>query len=367
MPFEIIRNEDLSKEQLEVLNRTAYSDLVVEGGPGTGKTSLAIMRARRFFPQSTVLVLVYNRPLMLYLQSALQANTGWGFNADTYHNWLGDFYRNTFGCAYPCLDKFEPDWEKIEPQMTTLGKKYQQIIIDEGQDFPLPLLRILRSLTNHITVFIDPMQAMEDSKTKTEEAAAILHAPVLRLTTNYRSTEEITEFSNLFRSEGKVLPNKMSDGELPVIAHCANYEKQTKKIVEIIVGNSSKEIGIIANAHSVKHLYGELSELIGKQFNIQYYLSQQDNNLDFDVPAVRIVTYGTMKGLEFDVVILPRFTRVRTTGDDVADMNRLHVATSRAKEKLYLLCFYESADKEGYINTIAPLAGRTDLYYKADL
>ena len=138
--------------------------------------------------------------------------------------------------------------------MTVLGKKYQQIIIDEGQDFPLPLLRILRSLTNHITVFIDPMQAMEDSKTKTEEAAAILHAPVLRLTTNYRSTEEITEFSNLFRSEGEVLPNKMSDGEFPVIAHCANYEKQTKKIVEIIVGNSSKEIGSIANAHSVKHL-----------------------------------------------------------------------------------------------------------------
>ncbi len=363
MKIQTISKDSLSPEQKEFLDKTSYMNHVVEGGPGTGKTCLAIMRARRLYPQSRVLLLVYNRPLMMYLQSALQANTSWGFQVDTYHNWLSTFYSEVFGCRYPQTERFNPVWEEIEPQLCSLGKKYFQIIVDEGQDFPLPLIRCLRSLSEHMTVFIDSKQAMEQDKTSSLEIAEILGTAVYKLSTNYRSTEEITAFSNLFRQGEKVNPNKENKGRAPIIHYCNDYAEQLTRIEQIIINNPQKEIGIIANRDSVRHLYEELTEALGNQFHIQYYLSQQDNNIDFDVSGVRVVTYGTMKGLEFDIVVLPRFTRVMSTGDEVADYNRLHVATSRAKEKLYLICFKENtANKNKWIDTLAPLKDKNGLF-----
>ena len=46
----------------------------------------------------------------------------------------------------------------------------------------------------------------------------------------------------------------------------------------------------------------------------------------------------TMKGLEFDIVLIPRIDQISTSNNQIIDNNGLYVATTRANEELY--CFY---------------------------
>ena len=383
--FKLLKDELLSREQKTVIELPLDGSYVIVGGPGSGKTSLAIARAEQASQeQSNVLVLMFNRPLMLYVQAAqpkpdyeawlkavMEAGDFFavpsptGYTVSTYHSWLSSFYRSRFGYSYPEIDRFEPDWNEVEERLCSLGKVYNQVIIDEGQDFPLPLLRSLRSLAVNITVFIDPMQAMERTRTTVKEAASILGrgSYTYHLSTNYRCTKAIADFSNLFRHSGEIRANLSRPGRKPAIIICGNYDEQLSVMSEIIRKCKGKTVGVIADARSSYRLQEELEEEMGDEVSVQRYQTLTYTEFDFDSPGVKIVTYGTMKGLEFDIVLLPRFTRVSTTGDYVADMNRLHVATSRAKEQLFVFCFNEGAgNPDKWIDTLRPIRDREGYY-----
>ena len=52
---------------------------------------------------------------------------------------------------------------------------------------------------------------------------------------------------------------------------------------------------------------------------------------------VKIVSFGTMKGLEFDVVIIPNIDLIRATSSQKIDYHRMYVAMTRARENLYMI------------------------------
>lgn len=65
---------------------------------------------------------------------------------------------------------------------------------------------------------------------------------------------------------------------------------------------------------------------------------------------VFLLSFGTMKGLEFDIVILPRIGRIKKqpfaeTNPD-ADKNVIYTAMTRAKEELHIFAWHDKpADK----------------------
>jgi superfamily I DNA/RNA helicase len=70
--------EELSRdEQIPIVNLPIGGNYVVVGGPGTGKTVLAIYRAARWRRENEaankVLFLVYNRTLMQYISDSLNS------------------------------------------------------------------------------------------------------------------------------------------------------------------------------------------------------------------------------------------------------------------------------------------------------
>ena len=59
--------------------------------------------------------------------------------------------------------------------------------------------------------------------------------------------------------------------------------------------------------------------------------------LDFLNPGVKVVTFGTMKGLECDIVIIPNIDLIKSERDRIRNNNKIYVAMTRAKEELYMI------------------------------
>ena len=96
----------------------------VTGGPGTGKSVIAIYRASDMANAGNdVLMLVYNRPLKLYIESAVNS-LDIEASVNTWQSWISEFYREKFECSYPQVDgTFTYDWPVIKKAFLRLGKK----------------------------------------------------------------------------------------------------------------------------------------------------------------------------------------------------------------------------------------------------
>ena len=355
MGFKLPNGSDLSAEQLSIINLPTSKDYVITGAPGTGKTVMAIYRAGQMARTQKVLLLVYNRPLMKFLSSALKSQYYKNCVASTYHQWLSDFYREEFHKSCPMLAPFEPDWKQIEKDCRYVTPRYAHVIIDEAQDFPIELITLLKKMARNITCFIDPNQAIEAGKTSVINAIKKLcvESPY-SLTRNFRNTKEIRDVSAIFCKNGRPAM-ATARHKKPTLIQCSDYEDQTYEMAEIIRNNKGKTVGIIVNNKNLRNTYSDLcEELDGEGINIQMFKAMAVDEIDFDSTGVKIVSYGTMKGLEFDIVLLPRFEKVRSTDDSVADNNRIYVALSRPLRELYIF-YFDDYISDKWIDTFGPI------------
>lgn len=364
MGFKLPNGSDLSEEQLDIINLPTTKDWVIKGAPGTGKTVMAIYRAGQASQTSKgkpVLMLVYNNPLMRFLSTAIQGNYYKNVEVLTYHQWLNDIYRE-YNLGYIPKDGNEHDWDTISDELSGIGKKYSHIIIDEAQDFPIELLKILKRLSDHITCFIDPNQAIEIGKTDTYEAikALCVESPY-KLTRNFRNTKPIRDLSALYCKDGEPAPSS-TPGKKPVIIKCAagNFDDLNRKMADIIKKNKEKSIGVIVNPKAMNNTFNTLQGLLPRDVIVQMHKAMTKNRIDFDKPGVKILSYGTMKGLEFDIVLLPMFDKIDMQDGGTVDANRAYVAVSRPINELYLF-YWSERPGSGKINTMAALTAHRDM------
>ena len=78
------------------------------------------------------------------------------------------------------------------------------------------------------------------------------------------------------------------------------------------------------------------------------------NTIDFSKPGVKILSYGTMKGLEFDIVLLPMFDKIEMKENDTVNMNRVYVAVTRPINELYLF-YWNEIPSLGKVDTMTAL------------
>ena len=372
MAFRLPRWGELSEEQMDIVNLPTDKDYVIQGSAGTGKTVMAVYRAAQISRNKKVLILVYNKPLKMYLSAALKEPQFDNCEVSTYFAWLNSFYREHMGMSYPCVngERFDPDWNEIMKEIQNVRKYYDHTIIDEAQDFPVEMIRILRQVSRNITCFVDPNQAIEANKTDTVDALKELCVEAPRtLSCNYRNTRQICELSKEYWSGKGRFANARAEGAKPQVirvpesvwSHGLNYEGQNGIIRDLIMQNREKNIGIIVNSKNLNATYKSLRNLVGDQVDVEMFKTSSDNNtIDFDRTGVKIISFGAMKGLEFDMVILPSFDKVQPTGDAVADNNRAYVAITRACRELVILYFFFFLSSR-WVNTMDKLLEHREL------
>lgn len=344
--FKLPTYQELSKEQDVVTNLPLRGRHVVVGPPGTGKTVVALYRAelwRRAKEDS--LFLVYNQTLNQYLNLAIQEKK-LEDQTDTYYSWFCKWYRLNVGSRVPQHAPYDYDWDAI---LTAIGrkgsslKKIQNIIIDEGQDFPNQFYTILDLIAENITVFADENQRITQKNSTVQEIKKALTVDKThKLTRNYRNTRPVAEFASQFyaglRSGIAELPSR--NGPLPYLLMNQNLESQITTIAQYATANPNKQIGVFVKDHAKQYrIHQGLREKNLAGISVQMYQStnSQYKKVDFRSNGVFVLCYPSTKGLEFDTVFHPDPQEWRTDGNPDIDKMKLYVLASRARNELILM------------------------------
>lgn len=159
---------DLTAQQVRILDLLRrHRRAIITGGAGTGKTVLAIERARRLAADGArVLLTCYNRPLGDHL--AEQAAVMDGITAQSFHAFSRDLFREA-DIDIPVRVSAEWFRDNVPDLLMTAtestGIMFDAVVVDEGQDFYPRWFMALQMMLEDpdggpFYVFADPNQAI---------------------------------------------------------------------------------------------------------------------------------------------------------------------------------------------------------------
>lgn len=359
--FELPGIHDLSKEQEDALALPKEGQHLIVGGPGTGKTVLSLIRARRHArDQDDYRFLVFNHLLHRFSSKLF----GDSFAGETWDRWFRATFQETTGRTIPTLppqsNGFRPiDWDSVQkiieelPSASTHAER-PFLVIDEGQDMPPQFYSSLVNLGfNRFFVAADQNQqitAANSSRRDIENVLAVDTDDVVELDRNYRNTYPVAKLAQAFYTGDPASPPP----ELPTrsAAHVPLlylYEKDSidriaKGILRLSDRDPRQLIGVIAPNNQVRQRYVDALRAVSMEVpldnprpSIETFHVQHRPAVAFDEGGILVINAQTCKGLEFDTVILADIDaqNYRTQDPDVAK-RRLYVMVARATERIYM-------------------------------
>ncbi len=132
---------DLIAEQLAVYERSPDSSMLVVGPPGSGKTSMAIWRARLLVGPElnrNVVLVTRNRLLASVAGQLAQEHEGAKIQTTTMHSLIYNHYCQQFRRTVPEWNQYYYKWEDIlrDYEQANVQPTWDHMIIDEGQNLP---------------------------------------------------------------------------------------------------------------------------------------------------------------------------------------------------------------------------------------
>ena len=175
--FELPGIQDFSKEQEAARLLPKDGQHLIVGGPGTGKSVLALIRARRHHrDRDSYLFLVFNH----LLSRASGQLFGDGLVGETWIGWFLETFRTTTGRTVPRKQPGENGFREIDwPSVTEIvhalpdsgnRQKPPFLVIDEGQDMPREFYNALVGLGfDRFFVVADQNQQITESNSSRKD------------------------------------------------------------------------------------------------------------------------------------------------------------------------------------------------------
>ena len=363
--FELPGIQDLNKDQDEALALPFEGQHLIVGGPGTGKSVMALLRARRLAQdRRTYRVLVYNHLLNhsnRHLFGSVQT-----LNSKTWVSWFCDLYKYFFDTvpthAPEKPEGYHPiDWEAVEQQIQSLTDIEDQskrfLVIDEGQDMPPAFYRTLAHLGfENFYVAADQNQQIHpdrcSSRRDIENTLAIEPGETLELKINYRNAHPVALLAQHFypadpASPKPDLPDLMPAAATPELwtyggANQTALAEIADRILQLSDRNPRKLIGIITSDNKVRVKFNDALRHADPKLDngkppIQTFVAGQRELPDFGQGGLMIINAQSCKGLEFDTTILADIDQHQPKGDPHALKARFYVMVARARERVILL------------------------------
>jgi len=310
-------------EQKCVLNYLVeQKTAVIQGAAGTGKTLIAMEKARRHAEDGEkVLFLCYNRFLRDYV-----ANSGSHENID---------YYTIDGFACRVCSTSEPNYlllkAKLEDYYLNNDFPYTHVIIDEGQDFGQTsieeneIIGLIESIivdredsAGSFYVFYDAMQLVQGDVVPSYVVNADCK---LTLYKNCRNTENIATTSmKPIRAKKPRLIDGCIKGTVPKMYFCDDgimQKTQVERIIAECVGKGLKDIVILTCKTEATSVLA--SNVYDGKFNRKYPFT----------------TCRKFKGLEADAIIVVDVDKQVLTTDA---SKIFYVGASRARLSLNIVC-----------------------------
>ncbi len=354
--------EDLSKEQDKVYTIPLDESFVVTGPPGTGKTVMALYRADMLKKRKTrVNLLMFSRLLAQYTQAGVTTLEIDGI-VETYHKWLWEFYKDTYGGNPPRIEPYVYDWMAILGQVNAEppnGKQMAHLIVDEAQDLPAEAFMVLPLLAKRLCIFADENQRLFKTNSTIKQIRGYSGiSKTYSLTRNYRNTRQIANLAAHFYTGLSTgvpdLPDR--EGELPELLHQASTNACAEKILTTYLNNPKAEIGVFVPTIFVRNaLLNRLKDMAAVKRLvpddiIQVFeggLGAQGPILRFGKGGITLLCYQSAKGLEFDIVFIPELQKYGADPTDPIARMTFYVLISRARQRLYLC--YSGPGKPNFV------------------
>jgi hypothetical protein len=313
------------------------------GGAGTGKSLLAVEKAKRLAAEGfRTLLLCYNRPLGEHLASVCDGIAG--LEVASFHALCGHRCelarqqgRDVLAeaeAAYPGTDLYHVQLPgALAYSAEFLPDHYEAVVIDEGQDFRDEYWFAVEMLLSDpekspLYVFYDPNQALYT----TASAFAVREEP-FRLLTNCRNTRAIHQVCYQFYKGHEIDPPGIPG--LPVGVVCAPALSKQAWAIQKLLNQfliqehlRADDLAVLIVDGTNKAMYYQLLQGIPLPLGLQW--SFEDHNAR---NCLLVETVGRFKGLERSGVLLwvPEACGLQTLEE------LLYVGTSRAKSLLHVI------------------------------
>lgn len=311
----------------------------IQGAAGTGKTMLAIEKARRLAPSGKVLFLCFNQFLRIYLQELKNENPKKYENIEFFNLpqlvcqklKIPSVDQDDIICFLENYDVY--DWE------------YKHIIIDEGQDFNDEEIERLYDIAllqeGDFYIFFDKNQFVQGREfpnwLKISECRLVLNV-------NCRNTFSIADTSGKPISVEPKVKNKGAKGDMPKFYICENKAAGLKKLSILI--DQYRNNGYAYNQICILTVKTELTSFlhgIEKIGNHSIKTIRGNSNVLF-------TTTRKFKGLEADAVIIIDVDAETFDGEEGKRL--FYVGASRAKHSLDIVFI---GDKTELADTVSKI------------
>lgn len=356
-----VKESQLDRQQKDVLQKKLAQNLVVTGGAGSGKSIMALLKAKAMLNNNDrVLYVVKTVALNTYMDAGVSAEakkekTQAAVGTPSNRIW-GRLKRSicSYNHCFRWIKNENNEWENCG------WKKgdYDYIILDEATDLKMPEIQ---ELIDHCTYFVafgdDDQQLFSfiDTRTKVSQIAdkvGIEKDDIDNLIYNHRLPKKIARLvvyvhpriePNTPDAENFIRRCLVEGTELPHVFQYPRENEQYDEIIKIVKNKNGglKSVGILfRDNESMRRAYRYFTE---NDLPTSMVIDSQTIGEDFDSAAPNLMTYHGAKGLQFETVFIPNCS------DPGYDKAPLYVALTRTYSSLYIMY---TGIRPGFINRI---------------
>lgn len=342
-----VKEEELDDYQVKIINKRTDSSFIVKGCAGSGKSILALWKAKQIQENgNSFLFVIYTKALKQYMKDGISQI---GLSANNVENYNQCFSWTKVGATFK-----QGDWKKGQ---------YDYLIVDEAQDFSKEDILLFKSkATKALLLYGDSAQQLytfftDKTAVSMDDMAYITKFPTEQLVFNHRLPKKVARLAEKVNIESDDLENRCrKEGtELPKILRYSSLNSQLDAIVEIINNRNFEDVGILMRNNTDVQTVANYLSIKGLNVEAKF----NDNvELNFNSSNPKIMTYHSSKGLQFEAVFLPE-----CTVSDNESRNALYVALTRTYQSLYIL---HSGNLSRYFDAIPTNLYETSLTTKIE-
>lgn len=317
----MIREEELDDKQY-MIKVMKMDDYLIEGCAGSGKTILALQKAKEIqdMELGSYLVVVYTLTLKAFIKDGI---TSLELDPDRVCN-FHSLEKNGFDSA-------------------------DYIIVDEIQDFPKEEIEKLKKMAKKNFIFFgdDAQQIYEDKNNnitlnEIKNIGSVKEENYKVLENNYRLPKPIAEFAQQITEVDNQLAERCTkvNGEKPSIIKFDDVTDQLSFISSLIENEAISDVGILVGNNKDVEFIKDYFESVGYEAEYKYYEYKEDgrgelhDNLDFYTSLPKVMTYHSSKGLQFENVFMP-LCEYNYISFNLKEA--MYVAATRASQRLIIL------------------------------